>query len=202
MHKAINQFLPSPLVVKLHLLPVPWMNGKGAIDLELPGTTENCMRIQEIPDQVLAMLEAEKNKNYKTAISKPAPRTRKARKPVTINLAPVSRRDHPKYTPPSVTVQARKSDILKEETSDSGKCKNLKELWSPSYHQISNRKYWLGKVFTLDENNDDVIDNVGFLMYSDDRPDIYIGADPDNSILGLSWDLCARADLATTNKIA
>jgi len=28
------------------------------------------------------------------------------------------------------------------------------------------------------------------------------GADPDNSILGLSWDLCARADLATTNKIA
>lgn len=26
------------------------------------------------------------------------------------------------------------------------------------------------------------------------------GADPDNSILGLSWDLCARADSATTNK--
>jgi excisionase family DNA binding protein len=31
---------------------------------------------------------------------------------------------------------------------------------------------------------------------------ISVGADPDNSILRLSWDLCARADLATTNKIA
>ncbi|MBT3549540.1 MAG: hypothetical protein HOO19_17395 [Rhodospirillaceae bacterium] len=29
-----------------------------------------------------------------------------------------------------------------------------------------------------------------------------IGADPDNMILGLSWDLCARAALATINKIA
>jgi len=31
---------------------------------------------------------------------------------------------------------------------------------------------------------------------------IKFGSDPDNSILGLSWDLCARADLATTNKTA
>ena len=29
----------------------------------------------------------------------------------------------------------------------------------------------------------------------------YKGADPDNMILGLSWDLCARAALATINKI-
>jgi len=28
------------------------------------------------------------------------------------------------------------------------------------------------------------------------------GADPDNSIFRLSWDLCASADLATTSKIA
>ncbi len=28
------------------------------------------------------------------------------------------------------------------------------------------------------------------------------GADPDNRVLGLLWDLCARADLATTNKTA
>jgi len=34
------------------------------------------------------------------------------------------------------------------------------------------------------------------------QSEIKKGADPDNSILGLSWDLCARADLATTNKIA
>ena len=30
----------------------------------------------------------------------------------------------------------------------------------------------------------------------------YFGADPDNSILRLSWDLCARAALATINKTA
>jgi len=39
-------------------------------------------------------------------------------------------------------------------------------------------------------------------LQADVETDIKIGADPDNSILGLSWDLCARADLATTNKIA
>ncbi len=32
--------------------------------------------------------------------------------------------------------------------------------------------------------------------------DFINGADPDNRVLGLLWDLCARADLATTNKTA
>jgi hypothetical protein len=32
--------------------------------------------------------------------------------------------------------------------------------------------------------------------------DKFLGADPDNRVLGLLWDLCARADLATTNKTA
>ncbi len=174
LHKAINQVLPRPLVVKLHLLPVPRMIGKGAVDLELPGTSENCMSIQEIPADVLAMLKAENQKIHKPTIAQSASRTTKAKKSVTLNLEPISRPPRSKYTPPSVTVQARKSDIQMEETPGPRKCKKLNELWSPGFHQASGRQYWLGQAFTLDDNNDDVVDNVGFLLKSEERPDVYI----------------------------
>ena len=167
--EAINQFLPKPLVIKLHLLPVARIIGKGAVDLELPGTNENCMSILEIPADVLEMLEAENKR-----INKSASRATKAKKSVSLTLKPASRKSRRKYIPPSVTVEAKKSDIPAEKTPDPGKCKKLNELWSEGFHKVSGRKYWLGQAFTLDDNNDDVVDNVGFLLQSEGRPDVYI----------------------------
>lgn len=174
LHKAINRFLPSPLVVKLHLLAGPRIVGKGAIDLELPGTDENCMSIKEIPAEVLAMVKAQNAESKSVSVSRFTPRRKQSRKSVTRNLEPVSRQPRPRYTPPSVTVKARKSDALTEETPDPGKCKKMNELWSAGFHQIAGRQYWLGQAFTLDDNNDDVVDNVGFLLKSEGRPDVYI----------------------------
>ena len=137
--EAINQFLPKPLVIKLHLLPVARIIGKGAVDLELPGTNENCMSILEIPTDVLAMLEAEKSNSAKHSVSKPAKRIKKAKNSVTLTLKPTSRKSRRKYILPSVTVEAQKTDLPAKETSEPGKCKQLNELWSEGYHQVSGR---------------------------------------------------------------
>jgi len=166
LHQAINRVLPSPLVVKLHLLPTGWPIGKGAVDLELPGTNEQCMAIRELPAAVLAMLAAQ-NKNRQTAgKAEPAPR-------IAHTPNPASRLARPSYMPPSVTVKERKSDIQTEEAPNSASCRKLNEIWSPGFHLVSGRQYWLGQAFTLDDDNDEIVDNVGFVLRSEDRPDLY-----------------------------
>ncbi len=166
LHQAINRFLRSPLVVKLHLLPVPRLIGQGAVDLELPGTDENCMSIREIPEDVLAMPEAEAKRDNITTLGKPASGSTKEKNSKTRHREPAYRTDRFRLSPPSATSEAQ--------TPEPGKCKQLNELWSAGFHQVSGRQFWLEKAFTLDDNNDDVVDNVGFLLKSEDRPDVYI----------------------------
>ncbi|NQV82693.1 MAG: hypothetical protein HQ494_02630 [Rhodospirillales bacterium] len=174
LHQSINRILPSPLIVNLHLLPVGWAIGKGAVDLELRGTNTTCMALQEIPADVLAMLEANKKVGKSHTIKKPA-RSHARSKKIEIPIPqPASRPDRPKYALPSVTVQARKSDIQIEDTYDPANCRNLKKIWPAGFHQVSGRQYWLGQTFTLDDNNDDIVDNVGFVLRADERPDLYI----------------------------
>jgi len=71
-------------------------------------------------------------------------------------------------------VQAKKTDIRVEETPTSGTCRNLKDHWRAGFHQVSGRNYWLEKAFTLDDDNDDVADNVGFVLKADGRADLFI----------------------------
>jgi hypothetical protein len=172
LHQAINRVLPSPLIVKLHLLPTGWPIGKGAVDLELPGTDSFCMAIQELPTEVLAMLEAENNNSPGYAAT--APRLDQSRRSVPSTPRPASRPVRPSYMPPSVMVKARKTDIPADEPLDPANCRNLNEIWSAGYHQVSGRQYWLAQAFTLDDNNDGIVDNVGFVLRSEDRPDLYI----------------------------
>ena len=59
LHQAINQNLPKPLVIRLHLLAIGWPMGMDAVDLELPGTDSKCMALKEIPEKVLALFRGE-----------------------------------------------------------------------------------------------------------------------------------------------
>ena len=174
LHQSINRTLPEPLVVKLHVLPVPWPIGKGAVDLELPGTGPHCMAIQELPEDVLKMLKAQNNKEKKLSTYRPKSQPDIPATSIPALPKPVSRPARPSYLPPSVMVQAKKTDLPVGETSTSGNCQNLKDLWRPGYHQVSGRQYWLEKAFTLDNDNDEVVDNVGFVLKSGERPDLYI----------------------------
>ena len=44
----------------------------------------------------------------------------------------------------------------------------------PGNHKAGGRTYWLSKAFTLDDDNDGVVDNVGFILKAEGRPDLYI----------------------------
>jgi hypothetical protein len=174
LHQTINRILPSPLIVKLHLLPVGWAIGKGAVDLELRGTNSNCMALQELPAEIVAMVEAEEIGGESYTTRKPARRPEQSpelQAPVP-QLAP--RQPRRSYPLPSVMVQAQKSDVETEKSLDPAQCRNLKSIWPAGFHQISGRQYWLGQAFTLDNDNDDIVDNVGFLLRHDERPDLYI----------------------------
>ena len=53
-------------------------------------------------------------------------------------------------------------------------CRNLSEVWAPGPHKAGGRTYWLGRAYTLDDDNDGVVDNVGFILKAEDRPDLTI----------------------------
>jgi len=55
-----------------------------------------------------------------------------------------------------------------------GQCRQLTEAWPAGYHAVSGRRYWLDQVFTLDDDNNGGVDNIGFLLTNEDRADLYI----------------------------
>lgn len=69
---------------------------------------------------------------------------------------------------------AQKTDMAGKTAPDPKACRKLDKAWSPSIHKVSGTKYWLDRAFTLDDNNDGAVDNVGFLLKAEDKPEIYI----------------------------
>lgn len=53
-------------------------------------------------------------------------------------------------------------------------CWKLDKVWSPSIHKVSGTQYWLDRAFTLDDNHDGAVDNVGFILKAEDKPELYI----------------------------
>ncbi len=184
LHQAINRNLPKPLVIRLHLLAIGWPMGKDTVDLELPGTDSTCMALKEIPEQVLALFRGEDPEAKTSSVPDPEgePEPRADPRPdlpsseVRIILRPLS--PPGSASPPSETskidVPAWKPNARGQKFQDPENCRNLSEVWAPGFHKAGGRAYWLGRAFTLDDDNDGAVDNVGFILKAEDRPDLTI----------------------------
>ena len=173
LHQAINLALPDPLIVKLYLFPGARRVGAKAEKLVLPGTDENnCLGLKDMPSDARALL-AGKDAEAKTfTVSDPKALGARKAKPVPPPPSPSKpRRITP---PPSLIVQARKTDMPEKKAPDPKACRKLDKVWSPSIHKVSGTQYWLDRAFTLDDNHDGAVDNVGFILKAEDKPELYI----------------------------
>lgn len=173
LHRAINQALPDPLIVKLHLFPGARRVGAKAEKLVLPGTDENnCLGLKDMPSDAQALL-AGKDAEAKT-FTVSDPKTFGVRKAKPAPPPPPPSKSRRIATPPSIVVQARKIDMPVKKAPDPNACRKLDKVWSPSFHKVSGTQYWLDRAFTLDDNHDGDVDNVGFILKAEDKPELYI----------------------------
>lgn len=169
LHKAINNALPKPLVTRLHLFPVARMMGKNAEVLKLPGTDENCMGLKGMPPDLALMLR-EKNpepRAFQAPVSKGPPESR----PVPARVS--SQPPRGAVAEPSIIIVKVKTETPQKPT-DPKKCKKISEVWSSGFYKISKTQYWLNRVFSLDEDNDGAVDNIGFILKAENKTDLFI----------------------------
>ncbi len=169
LHRVINRALPSPMVVRLHLLPVARHLGENAVNLKLRGSSENCMGIQELPLDVAAMLSGEN----------PVAKTFTVPDPEALSKPETDPKAEPEFqrrqdTAPAVIVKSPKSEAPVQKKPNPNACHGLADVWKASYHTVSGTKYWLNRAFTLDENNDGVVDDVGFILKTEGKADLNI----------------------------
>ena len=169
LHKAINRALPEPLVIRLHLFPVVRVMGKNAEVLELPGTDESCMGLKGMPPDMALMLREKtpEAKTFLASVSKGQPESRPA--PSRVSSGP----PRGAVAEPSIIVKRVKAETP-QKPANPRKCKKIKEVWSSGFHKISGTQYWLNKIFTLDEDNDGTVDDIGFILKAEDKADLFI----------------------------
>ena len=188
LHRAINEILPKPLIFRLHLLANGWPMGKDAVDLELPGTDSRCMALREIPEPVLALFRGENPEAKTSSVPDPeaGPKPRTESRP---ELPKSEVRIIPRLLPPGsvpsrsasapsktskIDIPAWQPNAQGQKLQDPNNFQNLSKVWAPGNHKAGGRTYWLGRAFTLDDDNDGVVDNVGFILKAEGRPDLYI----------------------------
>ena len=146
------------------------------------------MALREISEQVLALFRGEdpeaKTSSVPDPDAKPEPRAEfqpelpKSEVRIVPQLLPpgsVPSRSAPAPSKTSKTdIPAWKSNAQGQKFQDPENCQNLSKVWTPDYHKAGGRIYWLSRAFTLDDDNDGVVDNVGFILRAEDRPDLYI----------------------------
>ncbi len=180
LHQAINKILPKPLVIRLHLLPMVRPMGQGGVKLDLPGTGSECMALQEIPEQVLALSRGEDPEAKMSSVpdpeAEPEPHKSEDRiipRPLPPGSVPSRFAPTPSKTS-KIDIPAWKPNARGQKFQDPENCRNLSEVWAPDYHKAGGRTYWLDRAYTLDDDNDGVVDNVGFILKAEGRPDLYI----------------------------
>ena len=169
MHQAINRALPNPLVIKLHLLPVARHLGEAAVNLKLRGSNKDCMGIQELPLEVSAMLSGANPVARTFTVPDPEALWKPKPKP---KAEPKSQRRSD--TAPAVIVKTSKSKEPVQKPPEPKACHGLAKVWKAGFHTISGTRYWLDRAFTLDGNNDGVVDDIGFILKTEGKADITI----------------------------
>jgi hypothetical protein len=176
--QAVNKALKRPLVIRLYVFPLPRQMGEGAGILHLPGNKSNCKVLKKLPDDVAAMVsgEGQEAKTFTIPNPKDDPKNwRKGNFGSAILAEPeLTEYDYIPAPIPSEAIPLRQSDLIGKAAPDPGQCQKLSTVWSPGFHEVSGRRYWLHRAFTLDDDANGIVDNIGFILKADDRPDLYI----------------------------
>ncbi len=173
LHRAINKALPNPFIIKLHLFQGVREVGAKAKNLVLPGTEKNnCLGLKDLPADAQALLAGQDPGAQTFTVPDPEALGERKAKPAPPPPPPSKPRRN--ATPPSLIVQAQKTDMPEKKAPDPKACRKLDKVWSPSLHKVSGTQYWLDRAFTLDDNHDGAVDNVGFILKAEDKPELYI----------------------------
>jgi len=178
LQQVVNKALKRPLVNRLFVYPLPREMGEGAGILDLPGNKTNCKGLKKLPAVVEALVTGEGSGAKTFTIPSPKDDPKKWRKSAfgSAVLAKPEPSDHD-YIPvpiPTEDIPVRPPIVIGKAAPDPGNCQNLSDVWSPGFHKVSGRPYWLDRAFTLDDDANGVIDNIGFILKADDKPDLYI----------------------------
>ncbi|NQU60317.1 MAG: hypothetical protein HQ512_04240 [Rhodospirillales bacterium] len=172
--QRINRALPKPIVLRLHLFPLARNLGKGAKILELPGTDKECMSIRELPNDIVAMLKGENpiGKTFGTQDPEALPKAKPREKPKA--WVPRERQPQARAVEPAAIVQNTAPSVLVNKKQEDIACKKVEKIWSESFHKVGTVKYWIDRVYALDENGDGAVDNIGFNLKAENKPDLFI----------------------------
>ncbi len=176
--KAVNRALAGPLVIRLHVLPMQRRMGAGTQILDLPGNSTDCKGLKRLPGVVKALISGESEKAITFTIPGPEENPERWRKSTTqaVELAQTDPSGSGQNAPalPAGAIPMRQSDGMAAAEPDPDDCQNLTEVWPPGFHEVSGRRYWLDRAFTLDEDNNGTVDNIGFTLKAEDRSELYI----------------------------
>lgn len=171
LKKAINDALGAPLVLEVNMIPgvprekthiVPKETGdppppgsKGPSPSDAAGTA-GCRRVGALPPEV----------------------AQQARAVLSARAAEVETEARTEAPGPSATLSPRETMPAapwgRAPARPSGtKCdRRVEEFWPSGDHIVAGERYRLERVFTLDDDRDGRVENVGFLLRAPGRPDL------------------------------
>jgi len=168
--QRINRALPKPIVFRLHMFPLARKMGKGADILDLPGTNERCMSIREMPKDTIAMLRGEKPIGKTFTVSDPeAPP-----KLIAKTWVPKQKQSKARTNEPAKAVTKTVPQVSENTKIEFKDCKKIDKIWTEGFHNISGAKYWVDRIYALDENGDGTVDNIGFNLKAENKSEFFI----------------------------
>jgi len=162
----VHEVMGRNLVAHLYLAPGAHRIGKDSAITDLEGTDENCMSLESLPAFAAA---------YPSAGGVVAEELAKAKvKARAAAAAAASEAERAAIEAAALDAAAPRGSKAKGVAQTSACVTDLTSVWPAGLHQYSGKWYWLKKVFTLDEDNDGNVENVGFILKSEGLPDIQI----------------------------
>jgi hypothetical protein len=161
LKRALNDALGAAIVAEVNVITgVPRERTRGVADWSdtaprgdgrTTGSTTGCRRIAALPGEV--------EKQARAVL------TAREAMPQASALA-----TQPPARPSPAPGRRLSSDL----PSGVGCARRVESLWRPAEHIVANVRYRLARVFTLDDDYDGRVENVGFLLRADGRPDLIL----------------------------
>ncbi len=179
LYAIANESLKSDLVRHLFVIPGARRLGDGAAVLELDGTDEFCVQVTELPAYAAdypsaggRIVELEAKARAKKAAEQAAAQA--AAEAAAAAAAAEQAAAEQATAEASAKLGVRAGGDVGERACE----RDLTRYWPAGLHQYSGKWYWLSRVFTLDDNNDGTIDDVGFILKSEGLADIQVNYFP------------------------
>lgn len=173
--RTVNKAFKTPQVSGVFLSPVSRRMGEGSAIQDLPGNSNKCRGLKNLPFFAKALV-SDKRQEVKTVLI-----------PSTVEI-PVDLKKNPSLkadvttpqspvtsdTPSVLPAGAVPKRPLEQLAAGAGPCNKIADVWSPGFHDVFGQNHWLERIFTLDDDHNGSVDNIGFILKAEDRPDLFI----------------------------